>query len=255
MTQLTLLGDQLRSHRKRLGMSQLALASVADSTSRYISFIETGRSRPGKAVLLKIAKALTLTLRDTNALLLSAGLPSIYVEPALDDEQMAPVKRLVKQVLEKHEPFPAWVIAPGLNFIDSNAAAEKIFPGIVNQAPEHMIHIWCSRETHLTEETRVETVFQLLDGLRSEAFHYPHPRLPGLISIAEQYAKGLSRPNDVNVDSPVLCPKLLIGDKEVNTLSTVMRFDKGTNITMAEIRIELVFPADDESEAVFRNMP
>ncbi len=251
MSDMLLIGELMRSHRKRNGLSQMALANIAGSTPRYVSFLETGRSRPGRAVVLKLSKALNLGLRDTNSMLLAAGLPAVYVEPAVNDEEMAPVRRVMKEVLKKHEPYPAWVIGPGLHFIDSNQAAERVFPGLVGQNPRDMIHLWCAQDNPLGAEVRTETIFQLLDGLRYESFHYPHPVLPELLALVEDYAKGLERPASQS-ESPVMCPTLFIGGKTVRTLSTVMRFDKGANITMSELRIELVFPADEESDEIFR---
>lgn len=253
MSNMLLLGEQMRSHRKRNGMSQMALANKADSTPRYVSFIETGRSRPGRAVVLKISKALNLSLRDTNSMLLAAGLPAIYVEPAFDDAEMEPVLRVIKEVLRKHEPYPAWVIGPGLHFLDSNQAAERVFPGLVGQDPKEMIKLWCAKDNPLGSDVRTDTIFQLLDGLRYESFHYPHPVIPALLDLVENFAKGLERPAS-QAESPIMCPTLYVAGKQVRTLSTVMRFDKGANITMAEIRIELVFPADKESDDIFQQL-
>lgn len=253
MSTATVLGDQLRGHRKQRGLSQLDLAAIAESTPRYISFIESGRSRPGREILLRIAKALNLTLRDTNALLVAAGLPAAFMEPNIEDEQMAPVRHIISQVLKQHEPFPAWVIGPGLQFLESNEAAERVFPGLVGTNPRDLITGWCCGSQELGEAAQAETVFQILHGLRSEAFHHPHPILPELIALAESFAVGLKPPPPI-ADSPVMGSKLVVAGKQVNTLATVMRFDKVMNVTMAEIRIELVFPADPSSEAVFREI-
>lgn len=253
MTEISAIGVQLRQHRKNRGMSQLALAHSADSTPRYISFIETGRSRPGRNVILRIADALNLTLRDSNALLVSAGLPVAFEEKPLDDAELEPIRRIIKQVLSKHDPFPAWAIGPGLKFLDSNLGAENVFPGLVGMEPRAMIDMWCAPSDFFSDEERSYVVFQTLNGLREEAFHYPHPDLPDLIKQVESYAVDFDEPPIIS-DSPVMCPTLMVDGKQVRTLSTVMRFDKVVNVTMSEIRIELVFPADDESEAILRGI-
>ena len=205
----TVLGDQLRGHRKQRGLSQVDLAAIAESTPRYISFIETGRSRPGKEVVLRIAKALNLTLRDTNVLLVSAGLSAAFVEPNIEDSQMEPVKKIIEEVLKKHEPYPAWVIGPGLQFLKSNTAAERVFPGIVGTDPRNLIKAWCSDSASLDETTRVQTIFQIIHGLRQEAFHHPHPVLPELIELAESFAIGLKSPATVP-DVPVMASRILV---------------------------------------------
>ena len=251
MTELSAIGIQLRQHRKQRGMSQLDLAHAASSTSRYISFIETGRSRPGRELILRIAEALNLTLRDSNELLVSAGLPVAYAERPLEDEEMKPVRRIIEQVLKKHDPFPAWAIGPGLRFLASNQTAEKIYPGLVGMEPQEMIDLWCAPSGNINETERAYIVFQTMHGLRHEAFHYPHPAIPELLRQVEAYAAEIEEP-PLFSDSPVMCPTIMVNSQPVQTLSTVMRFDKVVNVTMAEIRVELIFPADDESEAVFR---
>ncbi len=251
MITLSPIGVQLRQHRKRRGFSQLDLANEAGSTPRYISFIETGRSRPGKELILRIAEALNLTLREINALLISTGLPVAFHELSLDDEDMKPVKRIIEQVLKKHEPFPAWAIGPGLRFLDSNQGAEKIFPGLVGMDPQDMIDMWCAPSNQINEVDRAYNVFQTLKGLRQEALHHPHPEIPLRIKQVQAYAANIKEPHSLS-DSPVMCPVIMVNEQPVKTLSTVMRFDKVVNVTMAEIRIELVFPADKESEAILR---
>jgi transcriptional regulator with XRE-family HTH domain len=253
MADLSAIGIQLRQFRKQRGMSQLELAEAASSTPRYISFIETGRSRPKRNVVLRLAEALHMTLRDRNALLVSAGLPAAFTDQPLEDGEMEPVRRIIKQVLKKHDPFPAWVIGPGLRFLDSNQAAEKITPGLVGMEPKDIIGMWCSPNELMSESDRVRTIFQLLEFLREESYHHPHPDLPALLRQVEFYVKDIkNRP--VLSESPIMFPTLMVGGKLIKTLSTVMRFDKVVNVTMAEIRIELIFPADEEAEAAFRAM-
>ncbi len=251
MTTLSPIGIQLRQHRKQRGFSQLDLAHEAGSTPRYISFIETGRSRPGRAIILRLAEALNLTLRDSNALLASAGLPAAFAEQPLDDDAMLPVQRIMEAVLNNHEPFPAWVIGPGMRFLASNAGAEKVYPGLVGMEPKDMISLWCDPANNSDESERAYAVFQTLKGLKQEALHYPHPDLPALIKQVASYAADFESPPLLS-DSPVMCPTIMVDGQPVRTLSTVMRFDKVVNVTMAELRVELVFPADDASEAVLR---
>ena len=253
MKKLSAIGVQLRQHRKQRGLSQLELANIAGSTSRYISFIETGRARPGKDVILKIADALNLTLRDSNELMVSAGLPVAYAHIPLEDEEMKPIRRIIDQVLKKHDPFPAWAIGPGLRFLASNQAAEKVFPGLVGMGPQEMITFWCAPSERVSETERAYIVFQTMHGLQYEAFHHPHPDIPALLQQVESYAAELEKPPHFS-ESPVLCPTLMVKGQEIQTISTVMRFDKVVNVTMAEIRIELIFPADDKDEEIFRSL-
>ncbi len=253
MTTVSAIGIQLRQHRKQRGMSQLALANASGSTSRYISFIETGRSRPGREVVLRIAEALNLTLRDSNTLLASAGLPIAFAEKPLEDEEMKPVRRLIEKVLKNHDPFPAWAIGPGLRFLASNQTAEKVFPGLVGTEPKALVDLWCAPENNTSEAERAYVVFQTISALRYEAFAHPHPDIPELLRHAQSYAVDFEKPPLLS-DSPIMCPTITINGQQVRTLSTVMRFDKAVNVMMSELRVELVFPADDESEDILRGL-
>jgi len=163
MEKLSLFGEHLRSYRKRRGISQLELAASACSTPRYISFIETGRSRPGKGVVLRIAKVLNLTLRETNSLLVSAGLRAAFDDIPLDVQEMQPVRRIINQILKKHDPYPAWSIGPGLRFLNSNKAAEKLYPGFVGMEPKDLIDLWCSPDSIIDEGGRAEAIFQTIN--------------------------------------------------------------------------------------------
>jgi transcriptional regulator with XRE-family HTH domain len=103
-------GRELRLWRGRRDLTQLELAHQAATTSRHVSFLETGRSRPSRDMVLRLARTLRVPLRQRNALLRAAGLPPHFPERELDDAALAPFRQVVDQLLEKHEPYPAFVI-------------------------------------------------------------------------------------------------------------------------------------------------
>jgi len=142
MPALSPFGAQLRAHRAQRGWSQLDLALEADTTPRYVSFIETGRSRPGRQLVMRLAKTLELTLRDANELLVAAGLSPAYPERDLDEQAMAPVRRVIHQLLENHEPYPAMVLGPGFRILQLNDAADRLFPGICDLSIEDIVARW-----------------------------------------------------------------------------------------------------------------
>lgn len=251
MAVLSAFGERLRAWRGRRGLSQLDLAISAGTTPRYVSFIETGRSRPGRDVVVRLAHALDLGLRDRNALLAAAGHPHEYTELPLDDDAMSPVRRVVEQVLRNHDPFPGWCFGPGLRVLDANQAGERIFPGMTELTPDQLVDAWCHPRPGMGRADHRAAVQQVVHMLRRELFHHPHPDLPALLRQAEQHAEGLG-PLPDGPDDLVMCPVLHIDGQEVRTLATVLRFDRASDVTMAELRVELIFPADAESEAVFR---
>jgi transcriptional regulator with XRE-family HTH domain len=135
-------GQRVRYWRRRSGMSQLNLAAQAGTSPRHLSFVETGRSRPGRELVLRLAAALDVPIRERNALLASAGLTPAFAERDLVHESMRPVQTVLEKVLTAHEPYPAWVVARGMRMIASNRAAEALFPGMCTMQPEAIVDMW-----------------------------------------------------------------------------------------------------------------
>lgn len=135
-------GARLRAHRKRRGLSQLDLALQAGTTARYVSFIETGRSRPGRGVVLRLAATLDLDLRSQNELLVAAGLPPAHPELGLDERAMQPIRRIVQQVLDNHDPYPGLAMGPGFKVLQMNGAAESLFAGIREMGVPQILARW-----------------------------------------------------------------------------------------------------------------
>ena len=128
------LRDLLRYWRRVRSMSQLDLASAAMTTPRHMSFVETGRSKPSREMVLRLADALDVPLRDRNGLLLAAGYAPLYVERALDHPALVRVNAAISGMLAQHEPMPAVVMDRGWNLLRVNAGARRLFTGLC--APE-----------------------------------------------------------------------------------------------------------------------
>src|SRR3546814_8730558 len=116
------LGEQLREWRTRRRMSQMDLALETDISTRHLSFIETGRSRPSPQMIERIAERLQVPHRARNALLLAAGFAPDYRERALDRAEMAGMRAIVEHVLKGHEPYPALAVDRHWNMVAANGA-------------------------------------------------------------------------------------------------------------------------------------
>src|SRR3989440_8969483 len=103
-------GALLRDGRQRRRMSQLDLAGEAEVSARHLSFVETGRSKPSRELVLHLAEHLDVPLRERNSLLLAAGYAPVYKETPLDDASMAPVRSALDKIVAGHEPFPAVIV-------------------------------------------------------------------------------------------------------------------------------------------------
>jgi len=234
-------------------MAQLELAGRAGTTPRHLSFVETGRSRPGRELVLRFAEALDVPLRERNALLVAAGFAAEFPERALDDAVMSPVRFVLDRMLRAHEPYPAWVFRRGFVVVDSNRAAEGLFPGLSQMNPEAIVDQWFGPGPfRALVENWHEVVLAGVLALRRDAARCSDATLDALLRRAEGHAAAIAPGPAPMHDGPVACPRFRVGDRTVRTISSVMRFDTAVEITASELRIELMFPADDDSEQFFR---
>jgi len=249
-------GQLLRHWRTRSGISQLELAAQAGTTPRHVSFLETGRSRPGHELVLRLATALDVPIRERNELLRAAGLAAAYPARELADEAMAPVRRVLDRLLRTHEPYPAWVGGRGFRFFSSNRAAEALFPGMCSLAPETIVDLWFGPGPFRQVVENWQDVVRVgVASLRRDVAQSSDPALVALLRRAEAHAAGLAPPAPgATFDLPVVCPRLNIGGRTIRTISAVMRFDTAVEVTASELRAELMFPADDESDVFFRQL-
>ena len=229
------------------------LAVRADLSQRHVSFIETGRSRPRADVVQRIAEALEVPLRDRNVLLETAGLAPIYPEVPLSHGAAEPFQNAIRMILEAHEPYPAFVINRWWDLIDANAAGRRIFPQC-GAGPINLVDaiLGPGPMRKMIENFSAVGWMFLRRMQREVAGSGPDERLQELLTRAEAYMKDV--PADV-IDTGgdlVCCPHLRIGDQVIKTVSMVARFGTALEVTLDELRVELVFPRDEEAEAFFK---
>ena len=139
------LGNLLKQWRALRGRSQLDGAADTGISQRQISFIESGRSVPGRSTLLSIALVLEIPLRERNALLLAAGYAPVYSEAAWNSDEMKSVGKALDRMLAQHEPYPAIVMDRYWNVLQTNAAAPRFFNCFIDvfarPAPRNMLHL------------------------------------------------------------------------------------------------------------------
>ena len=250
-------GVLLRDWRQRRRRSQLDLALDAGVSARHVSFVETGRAKPSREMVLHLADQLEVPLRERNRLLLAAGYAPVYAERTLDDPEMAPVREALELVLQGHEPYPAVVVDRGWNVVTGNRANPRLLEGCapellapplnvlrVSLHPDGMaprilnLGAW---RAHLLE--RVERQVALtgdaeLARLRDEVAAYPGPEHEG--------------PTEVIGDIVVPLHLRTLGGDELRFFSTMATFGTAVDITVAELSIESFFPADEATARVMR---
>ncbi len=177
----------------------------------------------------------------------------IYPEVPLSDGAAEPFRNAIRKMLESHEPYPAYVINRWWELIDANAAGRRIFPDI-GDGPMNLVDTLLgpgpTREM-IDNFSAVAPVF-LRRIQREVADSGPDERLRELLTRAEAYMKDF--PVDVEETGAdlVICPHLRIGNQVIKTVSMVARLGTAREVTLDELRVELVFPRDEEAEAFFK---
>jgi len=247
-------GALLREWRQRRRVSQLDLAIAADVSARHVSFLETGRSRPSREMVLRLAERLDVPLRDRNPLLLAAGFAPSYPRRALDDPAMTPVREAVAAILSGYEPYPALVVDRGWNLVAANAGVAPLTAAAaphLREPPVNVLRLSLHPDglaPHIVNLAQWRG--HLLGRLGREAAAAGDVGLAELLHELSGYPGGTE---PVGPDHAVAVPlRIRLGGRELAFLSTVTTFGTALDITAAELSIEAFLPADADTAAALR---
>lgn len=258
-------GALLREWRGLRGASQLALALEAGTSTRHLSFLETGRAGPSREMVLRLADALDVPLRERNALLEAAGFASLYRESALEAADLGPIRRVIALMLEAAEPFPAAVVDRGYDVVLANGALGRFFGRLI--APADLAALGRPNLIRATFHPRglrpfvanwSEVAPHLLGRLQREAQRLPPgDPLPALIEEVLGYP-GVERawgvPSLERPLPPVVALHLKRGDLEARVFGTITTLGTPQDVTLQELRIESFLPADAATEELARRL-
>jgi transcriptional regulator with XRE-family HTH domain len=251
------LGVLLRHWRDLRGRSQFDLSLDTGVSQRHISFIESGRSVPGRQTLLDIAQALDIPLRDRNTLLLASGYAPIYSEGAWNGPEMQSVTDALERMLRQHEPFPAVVMDRYWNVLMTNEAAPRFFDCFIDMAarksPRNMLHLmfdpdgmrpfianWEDAAKGLFQRVYRESVGRVIDEKTREL-------LAALLAYPDVKTDWK---NPIELSAMPVIPIGFVRDGQVlNYFSMVTTVGTPQTIAAQELRIECMFPADEATEA------
>jgi transcriptional regulator with XRE-family HTH domain len=246
-------GDLLRAWRQRRSLSQLELALEADVSSRHVSFLETGRSRPSRDMVLHLAEHLEVPLRDRNGLLLAAGYAPVYAERELETPEMEPVRQALDRFLRAHEPFPAVVVDRHYNLVSANDAVGLLTEGVapsLMEAPANALRITLHPEGMAPRIANLEQwSAHLLHRLRRQATVTGDPELERLHDELATYPGVVTEVAPDDGADIVLPMRLLTADGELSFFSTISTFGTAVDITLAELAIEAFYPANARTAA------
>jgi transcriptional regulator with XRE-family HTH domain len=250
--QLSAFPGELRRWRSLRRWSQLELAGRAGTTQRHVSFMEQGRSRPGRTIVVRLAETLELSLRERNQLLLAAGYAPVFAESSLDDPVVRPVRQALTRILAGYLPYPAVVVRPYGELVAANAAFEILIGGVAPELLEPPVNVLrlalhpdgvAPRVVNLDEWGR-----HIIENLRARSLRHPDARLDEFVAELEGYVPGATPgPDHLGFAVPL---QLRDGDGEVRLITTLTSFATATDVALAELVLEAFLPADDDSAAI-----
>ena len=260
-------GPMLRAWRRRRGASQLSLALQSGVSQRHVSFLESGRARPSREMVVQLSTALDVPLRQRNEMLLAAGFAPAYRESNLAAPELAPMRRAIDFMLKQQEPYPAVVIDRLWNLLLANEAANAftvfLFDGMPPAPPpgkgpnllrwildpgalRPKISNWEEVARYLVSTTYAEILAAGGEpralGFIEEIMAYPD------VPASFRKLRFEERP------APVLTVDYLVGGKALSVFTTIATLGTPQDITLQEVRVENFFPADDRSDALFRSL-
>lgn len=251
-------GDLLREWRQHRRLSQLALALDAEISTKHLSFLETGRSRPSREMVLHLAELLDVPLRERNALLQAAGFAAVFPQHALSDPEMAVARQAVEAVLAAHNPWPALAVDRHWDLVAGNEAAMRLLGGGV--APALLVPPVNVLRASLHPDGLARQIVNLavwrghiLARLRQQVAATADPVLMALAGELAAYPGGTEHP--VPGDAGLVIPLLLRhGEVVLSLFGTVTVFGTPVDITLAELAVEAFYPADAATAAMLRAM-
>lgn len=250
-------GPLLRAWRQRRRLSQLELACLADVSTRHLSYVETGRSRPSRAFVLHVAEHLDVPLRSRNELLVAAGHAPVYGETDLEAPEMEAVRSALDLVLKHHEPFPALVVDQAWNLVRVNAGVslmlQMVEPHLLESGPVNVLRLSLHPDG-LGGRVQDLATFSghVLARLRRQAALTGDPALVALHDELAGYP-GV-RTSEAYTEHPGVVLPFAV-QTPVGVLSfftTVATFGTAADVTLSELMVEQFFPADAETDRAVR---
>lgn len=241
-------GALLRQWRARRNLTQLDLANRAGISTRHLSYVETGRSRPTPGMILRLCDHLAVPLREQNQVLLAGGFAPTHPEHGLQDLPMAQAARAIEAILEAHLPHPALVVDRHWDLVAANDALYRLLDGVdvaLLEPPVNVVRLTLDpqglapRIVNLSEWRR-----HLIARLRRECDISADLELRGLL---EEYDEAFRNLNPINTSAALIVPlrMLAVDGTELSFISTTTVFGTPREVTLSELAIEAFYPGDE----------
>lgn len=247
---MTPFAETLKTWRKARRFSQLELAGRADVSSRHLSFLETGRAKPSRTMIARLGEALDLPLAARNQMLTHAGFAARYPRRSWEDEALAPVRAALAHIMENHAPYPAFALDRDWRVVDMNGPSRQLFGVFGLSEGGSLIEIILRGEVQAMIENWPEVAHHTAQRLRTESA--AQGGSPVLDAAAEALAQ--TPYPGAHTGPPVLSTIYRAGGMRLSLFSTIAQFGTPEDLILDDLKIEMFFPADPETEAALRAM-
>jgi transcriptional regulator with XRE-family HTH domain len=242
-------GELLREWRERRRLSQLDLSIQAEISTRHLSFVETGRSRPTPQMIVKLTEQLEVPLRERNTLLLAAGYAPVYPQHRLAEPELATVRAALRKVLDGHEPYPAVIVNRWWELLEGNSAIQRLIAGSAAHLLTEPVNVLRLTLHPDGMAPRIINLAQwrahLLTQLRRRAEELGDARLFELHEELRGYPGG--EDHALEPHNVVLPLRLAHPAGELSFFSISAAVSTATDVTVGELAIEMFYPADAET--------
>ncbi len=251
------IGDMLRYWRQLRRKSQMELALDVDISSRHLSFVETGKSRPSHHLVSKLAQALQMPFRHRNAFLIAAGYAPEFEEEPFDGPGMEVVREALRRMLKQHAPYPAFVVNTGYRILMTNAGYDRMIAFYAGDKAlgkyDNAIRILFAEDGLRPFVKGWPTIEQfLLARLWEEVVSTQNKELMMLYRDIEQLkSSDGSMAMEIDSSLPVMSLTLEKGGRAARFFTTITTLGTPLDLTTQELRIELLFPSDEATKKMF----
>lgn len=241
----------LKAWRKARRFSQLELAFEANVSARHIAFLETGRAGPSPAMIGRLGDALQIPLAARNQMLTLAGFAARYPGRQWDADEMAPIRAAVEHTLERHAPYPAIAVDRLWSVVRMNRPAHTLFGALGIVEGGSLLDLMTSDDLPPLIENWPEVAHHAAQRLRTES------AAQGGVSRLDRVADKLSAasgPSDQKHIGPVVPTIYRAGGMRLSLFAIIAQFGTPEDLALDDLKIELFFPADAETERALRGM-
>ena len=239
-------GEVLRRWRRKRRLSQMALALASDVSTRHISYLETGKAAPSREMVLRLSRVLTAPPSERNAWLAAAGFAPLFKSKSLDDQELRPFRMAVARLLKRHAPYPGWALDGGWRIITANETGEILLERLGLQVGESIVAALVADPTlgGALENWR-EAIAHLAARLGAEA----RRRVDDETTAAARQLSAMAVWDDEEASLPAAIPTQINSAGQLLSLISLQAlFNTAQDEALADLRIELFFPTDAQTE-------